>query len=336
MKPHRIGKNVGTRGKALIFFLALSLFLPAGSPGLSEAAEYPTKPVQLVIPYAPGGGADLTGRFVADKVSGLLGKPIVPVNKVGGGGTIAAYSVLAAPPDGYTMLVFQPPQVAAQLTTKGVTFNLLKDFITFNLSVTAPSVIVVKKESPWQTLEDFIADAKMKPGKYTYSTPGYGSTEHFAGEIFKLRTGTNITQVPMDGTATATTAVLGGHINISFPNIGVASKFLQAGSLKALAVNHDKRLKDFPHIPTTVEKGFSDLITSNYGGFSLRVDTPRAIVEKLEKIFREALKDKGLIDNLEKTGFIVENLDIKGAAEFLAKDYQKKSEVAKAINMTPK
>lgn len=338
MKTNRFEKkkDVGFGCHVLRLFLTLSLFLIAGLPNISGAAEYPTKPIQLVIPFAPGGGADLTGRFVADKAATLLGRAVVPVNKAGGGGTIATYNVLAAPPDGYTILVIQPPQLGAPLTTKGVTFNVLKDFITVNLSVTSPSVILVKKDAPWLTLEDFIADAKKNPGKYTYSTPGYGSTEHFAGEIFKMRTGIDITQVPMEGTAPAVTAVLGGHIDITFPHMGVASRFLQAGSLRALAVNNEKRLKDFPNVPTTVEKGFPDLITSTWGGFSVRSDTPRAIVDKLEKVFKEALKDKGVVDNLEKTGFVVENLDAKGAAEFLAKDFQKKSEVAKAINMFPK
>lgn len=319
-----------------ILLLSVILLFFVSSANLSNAADYPAKPIQFIVPFAPGGGADILGRFVAEKVSPLLGQAVVAVNKTGGGGTIGTYVALAAPPDGYTILVIQPPLVAAPFLTKGITFSILKDFITINLSVTSPSVIVVRKDAPWQTLEEFVADAKKNPGRFTYSTPGYGTTEHFVGEIFKRNTGTDITQVPMEGTAPAVTAVLGGHITITFPHMGVASKYLKAGSLRALAVNDKKRLKDFPDVPTTVEKGFPNLITATWGGFAVRSETPKVIVEKLEKVFKEVLKDKELIEKFEKTGFIVENLGLEESAEFLAKDYQKKLEVARAIDMVPK
>lgn len=334
MKARKGG--VWFKQKWLILLLSVILLFFTSSADLSNAADFPTKPIQLIVPFAPGGGADILGRFVAEKVSPLLGQPVVPVNKTGGGGTIGTYTVLGAPPDGYTILVIQPPQLTAPFLTKGITFNLVKDFTCLNLSVTSPSVIVVKKDAPWQTLEEFIADAKKNPGKFNYSTPGYGTTEHFVGEIFQNNTGTSITQVPMEGTAPAVTAVLGGHISITFPHMGVAAKYLKAGSLRGLAVNNKKRLKDFPDIPTTVEKGFPNLITATWGGFSVRSETPKVIIEKLEKVFKEALKDKELIEKFENTGFIVENLGMEEAAEFLAKDYQRKLEVAKAINMVPK
>ncbi len=329
-------KNLGVIGHRLTLILALSSSLMLSLPNIPGAADYPTKPIQLIIPFAPGGGADITGRLVAEKVSSLLGQSVVAVNRAGGGGTIATYTVLAAPADGYTILVIQPPHISAPFLTKGVTFNILKDFTTFNLSVTSPSVVVVRKEAPWQTLEEFIAEAKKNPGKLTYSTPGYGSTEHFVGEIFKIRTGIDITQIPMEGTAPSVTAVLGGHINITFPHMGVASRYLKAGNLRGLAVNDKQRLKDFPEIPTTAEKGYPDLITATWGGFAVRAETPKEIVQILERVFKEALNDKDLTDKFVKTGWIVQNLDAKGAEEFLAKDYQRKSEVAKSIHMVPK
>jgi len=338
MALRRFGKKegVGVTCLSLTLFVTLGSFLMFSFPNILGAADYPTKPIQIIIPFAPGGGADITGRLVAEKISSLLGQSVVAMNRAGGGGTIATYTVLAAPPDGYTILVVQPPHISAPFLTKGITFNILKDFTTFNLSVTSPSVVVVRKEAPWHTLEDFIADAKKNPGKLTYSTPGYGSTEHFVGEIFKIRTGIDITQIPMEGTAPSVIAVLGGHINITFPHMGVASKYLQAGTLRGLAVNDKQRLKDFPDIPTTTEKGYPGLITATWGGFAVRAETPREIINKLERAFKEALNDKDLIDKFVKTGWIVQNLDAKEAAEFLAQDHQKKSDVAKAINMVPK
>jgi len=321
---------------SLTLLISLSSLLIIGFPNIMGAAEYPTRPIQMIVAFEPGGGADITGRLVAEKVSSLLKQSVVVVNKAGGGGTIGAYTVLGAPPDGYTILVISPNHIAAPFLTKGVTFDIMKDFTTLNLTVTSPSVIVVKKDAPYQTLEDFIADAKKNPGKLNYSTSGYGATEHFAGEIFKMKTETNITHVPMQGLGPAVVAVLGGHINIAFPHMGVANKYLKAGSLRALAVNAKNRLKDFPDVPTTVEKGLPDLITATWQGFAVRSETPREIIKTLEKAFNEALKDKELIDKFEKMEFIVKNLDAKEAAEFLAMDYQRKSEVAKAIKMVPK
>lgn len=258
------------------------------------------------------------------------------INKPGGGSVIGTYSVLAMPADGYTILNIAPPQLGAPLFTKGATYTFLKDFKMINLSVTSPSFIVVKNDAPWQTLEELIAEARKNPGKLTYSSPGYGSTQHFAGEIFKMYTGTDITQVPMDGTATAVTAVLGGHVNITFPDYGGAYRYLESGSFRVLAVMDKKRIKQFSNIPTTVEKGFPNLITASFIGFSVRAETAKVIVEKLEKVFKEAVKDKEIIEKFEKTGWVVENLGSKEATEFMARDLKMKLEVAKAAKMIPK
>jgi len=258
------------------------------------------------------------------------------VNKPGGGSVVGTYAAMATPPDGYTILGIHPPQISAPLVNKDVTFDIKRDFVMVNLSVTSPSVVVVKKDSPWRTLEEFIADAKKNPNKFTYSSIGYGGTAHFSGELFKLNVGTELSHVPMDGTAAAVTAVLGGHINVSFPEFGAVYKYLQAGSLRALAVMNKKRLRLFPDVPTTVEKGFPDLTTSSWGGYAVIAKTPQRVIEKLEKAFNEALRDKAVLEKFETTGWVVENLGSADAAKFIAKDQEDKIKVAKAVNMIPK
>jgi tripartite-type tricarboxylate transporter receptor subunit TctC len=270
------------------------------------------------------------------KVSELLGQSVVVTYKTGGGGTIGTYAAIATPPDGYTILITAPPMISAPFVSKGITFNLLRDFTQINLSVTSPSLIVVKKDAPWQTVEELIAFAKKNPGKLNYSSPAYGSTQHFAGELFKKYTGTDITHVPMDGTGPSITAVLGGHINVTFPGFGPVSKYVEAGSLRVLAVMGSKRHKDLSGVPTTVEKGFSNVISGLWGGFAVRAETAKEIAEKLGKVFQESIKDKQVTEAFEKAGYVVENLSSKEATEFLAKDLQRKAEVAKAANMVPK
>jgi tripartite-type tricarboxylate transporter receptor subunit TctC len=319
-----------------IICVGLLSFLIAGFPTVSNATDYPTKPIQIIAAFPPGGAADTTARIVAPKVSALLGQPVVVVNKPGGGGVIGTYAAKAAPPDGYTILLTSPPMLLAPLLTKGITFDLLKDFVMINLTITGPCVLVVKKDAPWQKVEELIAEAKRNPGKLTYSGAGYGTTPHFSGEMFKMYTGTDITHVPMDGIARAMTAVLGGHTNMAFPEVGMSYKYLQAGSLRGLLVLGKSRHQYLPDIPTGVEKGFPNLITVAYQGFSVPAKTPQAIVEKLEKAFKEAVNDKEVIEMFEKTGWVVENHGSKEMTEFLIKDLQRKKEVAKAANIVPK
>ena len=310
--------------------LLLVAFVNVGS-----SSEYPTKPVQLMVPFGPGGGSDIIARLVSEKMSTLLGQPVLVVNKTGGGGTLGTYTALAAPPDGYTIIVISPTMLYAPLVTKGITYTL-KDFDPINLSVTSPYIAVVRKEAPWQTLEELIAESKKNPGKLTYSTPGYGGTDHFVGELFNMKMGTNITHVPMDGAGPAIVGVLGGHISLAFANYGVAHKYLEAGSLRPLMVFARSRLKDFPGAPTVVEKGFPDLVFSTWQGFALRTGTPKGYAAKLENVLKEVFKEKDIVGNLEKVGWIVENLDAKRATEFLDKDYRTRLEVARVANIIPK
>lgn len=322
------------KGWSLSLFFIIMFFV--NFLNVSGAADYPSRPIQMIVPNPPGGGGDTVARIINNKISDLLGQPVVVLNKAGGGGALGAYAAKAAPPDGYTIFVLSPSHLALPYTTKGITFNIFKDFTPINLTVTSPTVIVVKKDAPWLTLEELISEVKKNPGKLTNSLSSYGGTGYFASELFKMITGTDITQIPMDGTGPSISAVMGGHLNVSFPEYGVAHRFLQAGSLKALAVMAKTRLKDLPEVPTTVEKGFPKLVTSTYQAFMVRLDTPRGILEKLEKIFKEALKDKEIIEKFENTGWIVENLASEETKEFLAKDLETKLEVVKVTKMVPK
>lgn len=301
----------------------------------SGAVDYPTKPIQIIVAFPPGGGADVFVRMVVNKLSSLLGQPAIVVNKPGGGCVIGTTIAMNAPPDGYTILSAGPPALLAPIVTKGVTFNLTRDFTPINLSVNTPILISVKKDAPWTKLEELIAEAKKNPGKLTCSTSGVGTTLRFALELFKIDTSTDITHVPMEGAGPAVMGVLGGHTNFTTAELGVVHKYLQAGSLRALVVMAKKRHKDFPDVPTTVEKGFPTLITSSWHSFVVPVKTPREIVEKLDKVFKEALSDREVIEMLEKAGWVLDNLGSKEAGEFIAKDQQKKLDVAKAINLIP-
>ena len=303
---------------------------------VSSDADYPNKSIQLITAFPPGGGGDTVARIVVTKLSPILGQPVVVVNKPGGGGVIGTYVAKAAPPDGYTIFIAAPPMLRHPLTTKGVTYDLVRDFIPVNLPVSVNMVTVIKNDAPWRSLREVIAEAKKNPGKLSFSSPGYGGTAHFVMEMLKLETGTDLTHVPMDGSGPQIAGVLGGHITMTTPEVGLVSKHLEAKSLRALAVWAKKRDKLIPHVPTTAEEGFPNLVDSSWQAFFVPISTPDTIVKKLEKAFKEALNDKEIIETFEKAGWVIENLGSKETAEFVATCQKKYADVAKAINMVPK
>ncbi|OGP67730.1 MAG: hypothetical protein A2169_09505 [Deltaproteobacteria bacterium RBG_13_47_9] len=306
-----------------LFFILSALFL-----GRAYGVDYPTKPVQFVSPFPPGGLTDIVARMINKKISTLLGQPVVVVNKAGGGGTVGIQGVAAAPPDGYTILISTPTIMVSPLTVKGLPFSF-RDFIPFNLSTSMPTIVSVKKDAPWKTLEDLIAEAKKNPGQLTYSTAGPGTLPHLAGELFKRDTATDITHVPMDGAAKAMTAALGGHVNMTFIAFGGVRSYLEAGSLRGLAVMARTRVEEFPNIPTTVDKGYPKLINSAWVGGFVSAKTPPAIIKKLSDVFLEALKDKEILELFKKTGMHVDNLGPEEAAKFLAEEEERVSEIIK-------
>jgi len=300
--------------------------------GLAFSSNYPSKTITIVSPYPPGGGNDMVCRTLTNKLSAILGQSVVVANKAGGGGAIGIKSVKVAAPDGYTVLSTPPGIVMLPLTTKGMDFNH-KDFIPINIAVSSPSVLVVKADSPWKGMEDIIADAKKTPGKITCSSPGVGTTHFFAGEFFKMVTGTDITQVPMNGGPQAISAVLGGHVAMSFPESGAVQGQVQGGTLKMLAVMAKKRLKEFPNVPTTAEKGYPRLMTTAWHGFFVPAKTPAPIAKKLSDAFNQALTDKEVVASLEKLGWVIENIGPAESSKFLMDEDQKWSEVAKAAKV---
>ncbi len=331
----RMGKCRGMKRGLMIKIvvgLCLSLILPLLSLSWAHGAEYPTKSVQVVSNFPPGGITDVTARILHKKLSTLLGQPVVVVNKAGGGGTVGAQSVAVAPADGYTVLVSAPTIVISPLTVKGLPFSL-KDFAPVSISVGMPSVVTVKKEAPWKSFEELISDAKKNPGKLTYSSPGPGTLANLAGELLKMATGTDITHIPMDGTAKATTAVLGGHVNMTFVGYGGVKNYCEAGSLRVLAAMSRTRLEEFPDVPTTVEKGYPKVISATWAAFFVPAKTPTAIVKKLGEALHEALKDKEIIGLFKTAGYRVDNLGPEESAKFLAEEEERYSQVIKSARI---
>ena len=313
---------------ALLFFVASNFTAAA----ISEAAEYPTKTIQIINPFPPGAVTDIVARIVAPKMTALLGQQVIIVNKAGGGGAVGIQAAKDAAPDGYTILVTPPPILLIPLVNKNSGFAM-KDFTPLNLATSSPNTTVVKADAPWKTLEEFIAEAAKNPGALTYGSAGPGTTPHFIGELVKLKTKIDLTHVPLGSESAAATAVLGGHVNIAFLTLGTTRSHIEAGTMRALAVASNRRLKDFPAVPTTVEKGFPELNLKIWVGFFAPAKTPPAIVKRLAAALNESLKDAEVAAHIEKAQALIENLGPQEAAKFYAEEERKWSEVTRVAKI---
>ena len=298
----------------------------------SQAAEYPTKTVQIVNPFPAGAVTDIIARLVNEKISAALGQPVVVVNKTGGGGAVGIKAVKDAPADGYTILIAPPPIVLIPLARKGIGFEA-GDFTPLNLIGRTPAVMVVKADSPWKTMEDFIAEAKRKPGQLTFGTPGSGTSGHFAMELFKKETGIDLIHVPLGGEAPVATGVMGGNIHTSIIGLGTVRPHIEAGALRALVTATQKRVKELSTVPTTFEKGLPTVEASPWFIFFVRSNTPPAIINKLAKVLSDSLADKDIVAKIEKAGVSVENVGPEETQKFLAAEQKRWSEVAKIAKL---
>jgi tripartite-type tricarboxylate transporter receptor subunit TctC len=210
----------------------------------------------------------------------------------------------------------------------------LKDFTPLVLATSSPNTTVVNSDAPWKSFEEFVADARKNPATLTYGSAGPGTTPHFIGELVKLKTKIDMTHVPLGSESAAATAVLGGHVNIAFLTLGTTRSHIEAGTMRALAVASNKRLKDFPNLPTTVEKGFPELNLKVWVGFFAPVKTPAAISKRLAAALSESLKDPEVAANIERAQALVENLGPQETAKFLGEEEKKWSEVARVAQIT--
>lgn len=310
--------------------LAAAAMLLSGS--LLRAADYPVKTIQVINPFPPGAVTDIVARILAPRMSALLGQQVVILNKAGGGGAVGIQAAKEAAPDGYTILVTPPPILIIPIVNKNSSFTT-KDFIPIALATSSPNTTVVRADAPWKSFEEFIADAKKKPGEFTYGSAGPGTTPHFIAELVKMKTQIDLTHVPLGSESAAATAVLGGHVNISFLTLGTSRSHLEAGTMRALAVASNRRLKDFPNVPTTVEKGFPELNLKVWVGFFAPAKTPAPIIKRLAAAIGDSLKQPEVIAQVEKSQALVENLGPQEAAKFYAEEERKWSEVARVAKI---
>lgn len=262
----------------------------AGLPAMAQAQSFPTETVKIVIPFPPGGPADLVGRALAREMSADWGQPVVVDNRAGGNGFPAAEFVARARPDGHTLFM---PFFGTLVVNPGLYASLPydphRDFAPITVVATLPLMLVVKPDAPWRTLDDLIADAKRRPGALTYASGGIGQGAHLAGALLAKMAGIQLTHVPYRGNAPAVADVIAGHVGMIFDGMATSLPHVRDGRLRAIAVSTAQRATAMPELPTVAEYGLRGFDVGSWFGLLAPAGTPAPVVERINGEVRTAL-----------------------------------------------
>lgn len=328
-------KNRGP-SRSCLFSPILLLFLIGAFtvPGLSAEKTYPDRPINLIVPYAPGGAADLGSKVVAEKISEFLGQKIISQYKPGGGGSLGAAFVAKAKADGYTVLVGSSTPLVLSPIVKKMDYKL-EDFIPLGIYGETPIWVVVKKDAPWKTLKDLVGEAKASPGKITVTSYGKLTIADFAIEMLSKQAGIKFTHVPYKATPEAISAVLGGHGHAAFTT--GAGGLLESGSIRILAAAADERIEGLPDIPTFKELGYPVAITSSYT-LCVPKGTPREVVEILSNAQKKASEKyaKEIREAMSKVEVWSRFLTAQKTMERYKKDYETYYKLAEELGVVAK
>lgn len=266
------------------------------------AADFPTRPIKVVIPYSAGGTSDILGRLVQGPLTENLGQQVVVENKPGGGSVIGTSQAARATPDGHTILFADLALLVNPSLMASLPYDTTKDFRAITGFAKAPLVLLVNGDLPFNTLNDLVAYAKANPGKLNFGSGGYGSSTHIAGELFKKVTGLDIVHVPFQGVAPAMNAILGGQVEIYFGGTTTAMPHLPGGKLKALAITGDRRNSLIPEVPTFKEQNVDGMNADTYWGVYAPAGTPDAVVARLNQAFEAAMQDPKVKERVDQFG----------------------------------
>ena len=279
------------------------------------AQEWPNRPLKIIVPYTPGTGQDTIARTIAPKLTEKFGQPVVVENRPGASGNIGMEAVAKAPPDGYTLLMTASTIILNPLLYKDLGWDPFRDFVPVANLTTGYLALVVGNNVKANNVKDFVALLKAQPGKLSYSSTGIGTPQHLSGELFKIATGTYMLHVPYRGSAGAITGLIGGDVEAMFMPVHSALPQARQGRLKVLGVVSDKRVAVAPDVPTLKEAGGPNLEASVWYPLYAPARTPAEIVSKLSAAIGDILKQKDVIENLDKQGltiFYQNSLELSG------------------------
>ena len=314
--------------------MAASALLAATAPARA-ADDWPSKPITLVVPYAPGGFADTRARLLARKLEASLGQPVVIENKAGAGGVVGTAQVAKSAPDGYTLGTGNLAPLSVNPTLmRTVPYDARKDLAPVILIETSPLVLSVSNQLPVRNLQELIALAKKDPGKLSFGSSGVGGAHHLSGEMFREQAGIDIVHVPYKGGSLAATDLMGGHLSMMFEMGYAALPAIQSKKVHPIAVTSAKRLAILPDLPTLSESGLPGFESYNWQGIIVPAGTPAPIIAKLNAEFNRILQDPEVQKAIADTGSQAGGGTPEDFAAFIASETDKWAHVIKAANIT--
>lgn len=303
----------------------------AALPASAQTAPWPSKPIKLVVPYAPGGTTDVVARVVAEYLGQRLGQNIIVDNKPGKGAMVGTALVAKAPPDGYTLLMSVISGLSISPTLYGGgDFDPMADFIHVSIASTNPSVLVVNPNFGPRTFKEYVEYAKANPGKVSYATSGAGSSNHLLGVRLEQVIGAGLVHIPYRGAGPAMVDTIAGNVPSMFDSLPSAAPHIKGGKVRALAVSGEQRNPAFPDVPTMKELGYPELISYSWFGISVPARTPQPIVDRLAKEMQAVLKEPAVIKRWEEIGASASTMTPAEVTRFVQSEIDKWVPVVKA------
>lgn len=314
---------------------AFSGLLFSLAPLALSAQDFPSRPINFVVPFSAGASTDVMARMVANVVSKDLGQPVIVENRPGAGGNIAADHVAKQPANGYTVFVGSTANLAVNKTLyQKLPYDPAADFTHLTVAWMTRNVLVVAANSPWQSVKDVISAARQNPGQLSYGSPGSGTAGHLIGEVFKDATDTQITHVPYKGQNQVISDIIGGHIALSFDTIGTAVPMIRSGKVRALAITGESRHPMLPDVPTFTESGIKDVDTlRGWAMFAVPAGTPPAIVDRLQGSLAKALLAPEVKSKLEDLGVEVRITSPSDSKKMVQTEIRRWGDIVKAVGV---
>ncbi|MGP1609471.1 MAG: Bug family tripartite tricarboxylate transporter substrate binding protein [Burkholderiales bacterium] len=299
----------------------------------AQADKYPTKSVRMLVPFAPGGGTDITARIIAQKMTEVLGQQVIVENRAGQAQNIAAEYIIRQPADGYTLFLSSAALgVNASLYPK-LNYDPVKDFVPIAVFATSANLLVVHPSLPAKTVKEFIAVVKKNPGKLNFSSSGSGSTQHLSGEMLKLMIKGDFTHIPYKGTGPSLTALISGEVEFSFSNIPAAQPMLDR--MRVLGITSEKRSPLMPEVPTMAESGLPGFVTQTWYGVLAPRGTPAPIITTLNSVIVKAVQREDFRNRLAKMGADPLAESPEYFRKMLGEEIERWSKVVKASGIKP-
>ena len=329
--------HASIRTFAVLVAAVATAMLALAAPAAHAQADYPTRPIKLILPFPPGGGADLTARSLAQKMGETMGQSIVVENKPGANGALGTEAVAKSAPDGYTLLVTDRGSLAVNphLYAK-LGYDPLRDFAFVGIATDGPYVLVANPSLNVKTVAELAAASKAKPGTINYASFGIGSMPQMNLEALNRKLGIDLVHVPYKGAGPASQAVVAGEVGVTIASVPAVQGFIKDGRLRALAVGSDKRFAVLPDVPTMKEAGVDgDILVPTFFALLAPAGTPPAIVAKLNAEMKKALADPAIAERLTAAGLVVNGSSPEVMANTVRQDNARFGALVKAIGIKP-